>query len=251
VNWTARRARPTVPPDFLAADEELAGTLDALDDGTNYASWIAELVAPYLGDEVLEVGAGHGTITERIAGPGRRVVATDLSERCVDVLRERFAAASNVEVRLGPIEAAAPGGPYDSAVLINVLEHIPDDQQALTQLSDLLKPGGRLVLWVPAFDFLYSEFDRKIGHYRRYRIPQLRPKLAGAGFEVNDIRYVNTVGAIGWLMIARLLRRDPVAGGAAKLFDKFFVPVLRVVERHFRPPFGQSVFVAAVRLPHP
>ena len=251
MNLTARRARPTETVGFLAADEELAGTLDALDDGTNYAAWIAELVAPYLGDEVLEVGAGHGTITERMAAPGRRVVATDLSERCVHVLQERFRGASNVEVVLGPIEAAVPDGPYDTAVLINVLEHIPDDQQALLQLSDLLKPGGRLVLWVPAFDFLYSEFDRKIGHYRRYRIPQLRPKLAEAGFEVRDIRYVNTVGALGWLMIARLLRRDPVAGGPARIFDKCFVPVLRVVERRLRPPFGQSVFVAAVRLPRP
>jgi SAM-dependent methyltransferase len=250
VNRTARRTRPSETAEFLAADEELAGTLDALDDGTNYASWIAEMVAPYLGDRVLEIGAGHGTITERIAGPGRRVVATDLSERCVRLLRERFHDTPNVEVVLGPIEAATPDGPYDSAVLINVLEHIPDDQQALLELSSLLNPGGRLLLWVPAFDFLYSDFDRKIGHYRRYRIPQLKPKLAAAGFEVKDIRYVNTVGALGWLLIARLLRRDPVAGGPARVFDRFFVPVLREVERRIRPPFGQSVFVAAVRSPH-
>lgn len=236
---------------FHEADQELAGTLKVLDDGTNYASWIAELVEPNIGDYVLEVGAGHGTITERMVRPGRRVVATDLSERCISILRERFQDGGSVVVVAGSVEAAAQEGPFDSAVLINVLEHIPDDEEALKEVSSVLEPGGRLVLWVPAFPFLYSGFDRKIGHHRRYRIRSLRVKLENAGFEVRDVRYVNAVGALGWLMIARVLRRDPVAGGPAALFDRYIVPALKLVERRLRPPFGQSVFVAAVRRPHP
>jgi SAM-dependent methyltransferase len=230
-----------------AADIELADTLEALEGTENYTSWILGLAEPHLGPKVLEVGAGHGTITARLATSGRHVVATDLSERCVDILQDRFAGEPDVEILAGSIDVAAASGPYDTAVLINVLEHIEDDREALRQLERLLKPGGRLVLWVPAFDLLYSEFDRKIGHYRRYRLREIRDKLSDAGLEPGDVRYVNPVGAVGWFVIARVLGRDPVSGRLTTLFDRYFVPLLKLLERHVRPPFGQSVFAVGVR----
>src|SRR6202042_1631471 len=117
------------------------------------------------------------------------VLATDLSERCVKVLEDRFSDVPAVEIVSGSIDAGAQRGPFATAVLINVLEHIEDDEGALKQLAGLLEPGGRLVLWVPAFEFLYSDFDRRIGHHRRYRLPELRDRISRAGLEVLDIRY--------------------------------------------------------------
>jgi len=248
VVWTERGRKPV--SEFSTADVQLADTLETLEDKTNYTAWIFELVAPYLGARVLEVGAGHGTITARLAQEGRQVVATDLSARCVRILEEKFAAEPNVEILTGSIDVAAAGGPYDTAVLVNVLEHIEDDQQALHQLASLLAPGGRLILWVPAFNFLYSDFDRKIGHFRRYRIRDLRQKLSQAGLEANDVRYVNPIGAAGWFLLARVLRRDPVSGRPVDLLDRYLVPVLKVLDRHVRPPFGQSLFVASARSAH-
>ncbi len=232
---------------FSVADVQLADTLEFLDDTVSYTSWIFDLVEPYLGPTVLEVGAGHGTFTERLARDDRTVVATDLSERCVKVLEDRFADVPAVEIVSGSVDAVAGRGPFATAVLINVLEHIEDDEEALRHLVELLEPGGRLVLWVPAFELLYSDFDRRIGHHRRYRLPGLRDRISRAGLEVLDIRYINPVGAIGWFVIARLLGRDPVGGVPAKLFHRFLLPVLRAVERRVRPPFGQSIFVAAIR----
>jgi SAM-dependent methyltransferase len=234
-------------PDASAADVELADTLETLEDTENYTSWILELVEPHLGSKLLEVGAGHGTITGHLADGGRQVTATDVSERCVGILQDRFAGQPNVRVLVGSIEVAGAGATYDTAVLINVLEHIEDDRQALHQLVGLLEPGGRLVLWLPAFDFLYSEFDRKIGHYRRYRVGDIRQKLSEAGLQPTDIRYVNPVGAVGWFVIAKVLRRDPVSGPLTRLFDRCLVPLLKLVENHVRPPFGQSVFAVGVR----
>jgi SAM-dependent methyltransferase len=234
--------------DFSAADAELASTLDNLDDADNYAGWIFELIEPYLGDEVLEVGAGHGTFTEMLARRAKRVVASDISERCVGRLRDRFSDEESVEILHGSIDSAAAYGPFDSVILINVLEHIEDDDGALRELvGSLLKPAGRTVLWVPAFPFLFSDFDRRIGHYRRYSVPGLRKQLADAGYEVQDIRYVNTVGAVAWLVLARFLRRTPTTGTPVKIFDKYFVPVLKLTERRWRPPFGQSVLAVAAR----
>lgn len=240
------RKRARVLTDFSAADEELAPTLDNLDGARNYADWIFELIEPHLGDEVLEVGAGHGTFTEMLARKAKRVVASDLSERCAAKLRERFPGDEHVEVLHGSIDSAATCGPFDSVVLINVLEHIEDDDGALRDARSLLKRGGRIVLWVPAFSFLYSDFDRRIGHHRRYDRTGLRTQLADAGYEVRAVSYVNPVGAVAWLVLARFLRRTPTNGGPVRIFDKYFVPVLKRLERRWSPSFGQSVLAVAV-----
>lgn len=235
------------PAEFGESDAELAETLESLDDAVNYAAWIAELVQPHVGSELLEVGAGHGTFTEIFARTSNRLVATEISERCVRVLRDRFGRDDSVEIVHGTIDAVGAREPFDSAVLINVLEHIEDDEAALVHLREVLKPGGRLVLWVPAFSSLYSEYDRRIGHYRRYRKRSLEARLQRAGFTVLDIRYVNAVGAVAWLVMARWLRRTPTVGTPVKIFDRWMIPVLRAVERRISVPFGQSVFVAAAR----
>jgi SAM-dependent methyltransferase len=229
-----------------AADAELAETLDNLDGADNYAAWIFEQVEPHLGDEVLEVGAGHGTFTGLLSARSARVAATDVSERCVGILRTRFADDPRVAVLQGTAADAAELPPFDSAVLINVLEHIADDDGALRELSATLKPGGRLILWVPAFALLYSDFDRKIGHYRRYRKAGLAEKLSGAGYDVAELRYVNLVGALAWLVVARMLHRAPTGGLSVKIYDSYFVPVLKRLERRWGAPFGQSVFAVAV-----
>ncbi len=230
-----------------AADAELESTLDNLDDAGNYAGWIFEQVEPHLGDEVLEVGAGHGTFTDLLRARSAKVVATDVSQRCADSLRTRFADDPRVTVLQGSVAAATEFSPYDSAVLINVLEHIEDDDGALRELSATLKPGGHLILWVPAFAFLYSDFDRKIGHYRRYRMAGLKARLSGTGYDVTHIRYVNSVGALAWLVVARLLGRAPTGGRSVKIYDFLFVPLLKRVERRWGTPFGQSLFAVAER----
>jgi SAM-dependent methyltransferase len=193
----------------------------------------------------LEVGAGHGTFTEILSARSARVVATDVSQRCADVLRERFADDERVTVVHGGAEAAAGLPPFDSAVLINVLEHIQDDDGALRELAATLKPGGRLILWVPAFRFLYSDFDAKIGHYRRYRKAELAAQLSRAGYDVAEIRYLNSVGALAWLVVARLMRRTPTGQASVKIYDSYFVPVLKRLEGRRGVPFGASVFAVA------
>ncbi|MGH9054802.1 MAG: class I SAM-dependent methyltransferase [Acidimicrobiales bacterium] len=240
---------PAQPPagtaDFAAADAELAGTLESLDGAGNYGAWIFDLIRPHLGTSVLEIGAGHGTFTGKLS-EGRRVLATDLSGRCAQVLRERFASDPNVEVRLGDLSACAGAGQFDTAVLVNVLEHIDDDRAALDQLRSLLRPGsGRLVLWVPALQALYSGFDRKIGHHRRYDDTGLRHLLDAAGFDVVEVRYVNVLGAIAWWVFAVRMGRNPTGEGPVRLFDRIAVPAARRIESRFRAPFGQSLFAVA------
>ena len=242
-----KSARQTIeegPSAFSDADRELAATLDNLDDAHNYRQWIFDMIEPALGARVLEAGAGHGTFTELLAN-GHAVTATDFSERCVGELRERFAERPEVTVLQCDLVGSAAGGPYDTAVLINVLEHIEDDAGALRELAAQLVAGGQLALWVPAHMQLYSDFDRSIGHYRRYTREGLRQRLLDAGFIVDEIRYVNLVGAFAWWVVARQLHRAPTGKMGVTVFDRYFIPVLRRLEGGREMPAGQSVLALA------
>ncbi len=234
------------PAAFDEADEELVETLHSLDGSVHYTDWIFSMMEPHLGKRVLEVGAGHGTFTQRLL-PGREVTATELSPRSLSVLRERFRSTPEVEVSDVRIEDAAALGEFDSAVLVNVLEHIDDDTAALRHLAAALKPGGRVVLFVPAFEALYSDFDRRVGHHRRYRKAQLEAAVEAAGLAVVETRYVNSVGALAWWVLAKQLGRTPTRRGLVLVYDRSVVPVLRRLEAAWRPPFGQSLFCVAAR----
>jgi SAM-dependent methyltransferase len=208
-----------------------------------YRQWEYELVEPFLGRSVLEVGSGMGYFAEKLAEGGfDRLVLSDADKQCREQLRERYADRSDINVA----EVALPGhvdigDPVDAVVAMNVLEHIEDDAQALRDLAAVVTPGGRIVLWVPAYMQLYGDFDRKVGHFRRYTPATLRAALERSGLRVRLIRAVNFLGGIAWWLAVR-------RGGAGHpdprlvwLYDNIIVPTSRTIEKVVHPPFGQSI----------
>ncbi|MDQ6648577.1 MAG: class I SAM-dependent methyltransferase [Actinomycetota bacterium] len=209
----------------------------------NYIGWLASLAEPYLGDQPLEIGAGMGDYAEVWAGRDRVITVSEADAGRLAVLRERFAGRPDVLVR--ELEVPITDQAEHSAVVAyNVLEHIEDDVAALRSFAGLVRPGGHVILIVPAFMIAMSAFDREIGHHRRYRAKPLAAAIRAAGLQPVVTRYVNPVGLVGWIVLMRLLgkRTDdtPVA-----FFDRYVVPVLRRIETRVRPPFGQSVFAVA------
>ncbi len=225
-------------------DATLTSTLDTLDDAVNYLAWIVSLIAPSLRAPILEVGAGHGTFTESFAQHGS-VRSVEPGRHASSVLATRFADDERVSVTSGFVSDVPVEEVFGTAVMINVLEHIEDDLGSLVELHERLESGGHLAIWVPAFEFLYSDFDRKLGHHRRYRRNGLRSIVRDAGFDVLDCSYVNLPGWFSWLIVTRLLRQEPTAGPLVKIFDRFVVPVVRRIESRFTPPFGQSILLIA------
>ena len=176
-------------------------------------------------------------------GPHATVDASDVAHTSPT----RKARADGVTVVQAGVDEVPALGRFDTVVLVNVLEHIPDDATAVKVLAEALVPGGHLLLYVPAFDELYSEFDRRIGHHRRYRREELEARVAAAGLEVVDARYVNLVGAVAWWVLARQLRQTPTKRWSAMTFDRVAVPVVSRLERRWPPPFGQSILCVARR----
>jgi SAM-dependent methyltransferase len=244
-----RAARRRTPVDMSDADTELATVLDSIDDAEQYADWISSLITPHAGGDILEVGSGHGVLTAHLAQRGH-VTATDPSPRAVGLLRDRFDGHPQVKVIEADAETAAGGATFDTIVMVNVLEHIPHDVTALRTLADALRPGGKIVVYVPAFNLLYSRFDRTIGHHRRYRRKTLALACKRAGLEVIENRYVNSLGFFAWLLYARGLRRVPTRSWSTKLYDRAAVPWLRKLEDGREIPIGQSVFCVATKTVH-
>jgi SAM-dependent methyltransferase len=210
----------------------------------NYNGWLLERGRPFLGRRVLDVGAGIGTFTERLAPLCELVVAVEADPEFARILERRFVGHANVQVVDSDAERSLPCGPYDAIVCFNVLEHIRDDEEAMARFRSRLAPGGALLLLVPAHPQLYGATDRMLGHERRYRKDELRSRLEQAGFSVGVLRHVNPVGAVGWLVSARLLRRRDIPQASLALFDRA-VPLLRHLDR-LRLPIGLSLWAVAV-----
>jgi 2-polyprenyl-3-methyl-5-hydroxy-6-metoxy-1,4-benzoquinol methylase len=221
--------------------------LEDLRGARHYRRWLVGLVSPYLGDSPIEVGSGIGDYAAELA-PGRTAyTATEPDPHRLAVLADRFAGDPVVRVRqLGlPTDQT---GEHSAVVMLNVLEHIEDHVAALRSAAALVRPGGAVVVYVPAFNGAMSRFDRLIGHHRRYNRRTLREALTAAGLRVERLRYVNSVGLISWFLLMRVCRMIPRDTLALRCYDATVIRSVAWVERFVRPPFGQSV-LAIARVP--
>lgn len=216
------------------------------DEARNYRKYEYETVAPYVGRSLLEIGSGLGHFSEQFAGRLDYLVVSDNDPYCVGELRKRYEGNDDVEV----IDLELPAEVeirkrVDTVVMMNVLEHIKDDAQALRDLAAVTLPGGRIVIWVPGYMQLYGDFDRKVGHVTRYTPATLEASVRAAGLVPEVLKPINFLGGIAWWFAVR-------RGGAGypdprlvKIYDRTVVPLTRGIERLVRPPFGQTVFCVA------
>lgn len=231
----------------------LGRVLEVLEGAHHYRDWIFSLAAPYLGERVLEVGAGSGTMFSCILDR-ERAVAIEIDAELVQVLLDRFGQRPNVHVIHGNLTGSATAEAVrdlqvDSAMTFNVLEHIEDDGAALESIASVLNPGDTLAVLVPAFPGIYGAMDRGVGHVRRYRKKDLVVKMEDAGFSVLRAYYVNFPGYFAWFVNGRVLRADAPAGGSrmVSLYDSTVIPLAKRLEAMVRPPCGQSLFAVASR----
>ena len=166
--WTMFRCALT---DDRESSDPLHATLHRMAALDRYNSFLFDQIRSAVGKTVLEVGAGTGTMTQLLRDRDE-VLATDIDPRYIQLLERRFLDYENVDACLYDLSKPPPeevaGRTFDTILCLNVLEHVEDDRGALGRLHDLLRPGGNLILLVPAHGALYGEIDQAIGHYRRY-----------------------------------------------------------------------------------
>jgi SAM-dependent methyltransferase len=227
-----------------AEDLERLGTAD------RFFSWVLAEFEPYLHGRVLEVGAGIGTITRRLveSDPDLEIVALEPAANVFEDLASYAALEARVNAHRGTLREhlTAEGERFDAVIYLNVLEHIEQDAQELRLAATVLRPGGTLLVFGPALEWLYGELDYKAGHYRRYSVARLRRLVREAGFEVVSLRYFDVLGVLPYLVAYRLLRRPAISGSTMWGYDRLLVPVSQLLQRVVRrPPLGKNVILVA------
>jgi SAM-dependent methyltransferase len=244
-------------PDSDLADlpnEDSVGyeTLRRMASVSHYNQWIYEELAPFAGERLLEVGCGIGNMTAYFLDR-ELLVAIDRLRASVLLTQRRYQRNENVHVQLGDIsDPELPGRlasyAFDTVLCINVLEHIEDDVAALQHMWQVLQPGGRLLLLVPAGRYMYGSLDRALGHFRRYDRPQLQQAVEKAGFQPLQLRYMNLAGIPGWWLNSRLLKRELLPEDQLRWFNRlapFFIRSERWLRRLWDAPLGQSLICIA------
>lgn len=229
-------------------DSEPSGflSLDRMAALKNYNRWILDRFDGFIGKRVLEVGSGTGNMTRLLYGR-ELIVATDVESAYLHILQNRFRRLPTIRVEKLDLESEdwkqLNEYRFDTVVMLNVLEHIENDRIALEHLRELLIPGGRLLVFVPADQALFGTLDEQVGHFRRYTKDSLRDALHATGFEIRQLDYHNVFGRIGWWLNGRVLKRRHIPAGQSRVFD-WLVPLLRRVEPR-QPKKGLSIVAVA------
>ncbi len=214
-----------------------------------YCRWIYDQIAPYVGSRILDVGCAIGNITQYYVDR-EIVVGVDVVPEGLAVARDRFA-GRNFETYHMDVSSPAllqfRERNLDTAVCLNVLEHVEDDVHALRNMRDTLLPGGRICLLVPVNKWLFGPMDAIDHHFRRYTRAEMNAKIAEAGLIVEHQNYFNLLGIGAWWFQNRIVRKSMAAPAQYGLFD-VLVPLLSRIERVVPPPAGLSL-VTICRVP--
>ncbi|MFN2442811.1 MAG: glycosyltransferase [Thermoanaerobaculia bacterium] len=230
--------------DDPASEPHTYTTLRRMERLLNYNRWIWDRVKDHVGERVLEIGAGTGSLTRFLYGR-ELVVATEKEKPYLDRLTNAFRRRPGVEIQTLDLDLETDLSRlrerrFDTVTLVNVLEHIDDDEGALRKVASVLSPGGTVIVYVPAGSSLFGPLDHGVGHKRRYDRPQLETMLDAAGFDLLDSGWQNRAGKFGWWLNSSILRRKELPPAQSRMFDRF-VPLFRRLEGK-RPGSGLSLY---------
>jgi SAM-dependent methyltransferase len=226
--------------------------LEIVSQNSRFNNWIYKEILPGLKGDILEVGSGIGTFSQKILRDVQHshITLTDISLPYIKKLEERFSKsnsnnANNISTYKLDLNCKADYEEigyekFDSIIAINVLEHVEDDIFALQELYKMLKSEGILIILVPCHKFLYNVIDTNVGHVRRYTKKDLEFKIRKTRFSIERMFYFNILGIIGWYINGNIAKNPKINSSASKLFDRI-VPLLKYVEAMTGKKIGLSI----------
>ncbi|MCP5114715.1 MAG: class I SAM-dependent methyltransferase, partial [bacterium] len=219
--------------------------LEAFTNAPRFNRWMADTIRPFLGERVLEIGAGIGNLSRHLAPRRKAYIASDIDTEHLARIRSRLQHRPNLEVRLcdlsKPEDFEALAESLNSVVCLNVVEHIEDDLAALRHLHSALRPGGRAVVLVPQGQGIYGTLDEALGHFRRYSKDELQRKMEQCGFRVDRVLEFNRISRPGWYITGKILRKRTISPAQLWLFDHL-VWLWRRLDKHL--PWNPTSIIA-------
>lgn len=225
-------------------------TLDHISGADRFNRWMYETIKPFCRGRILEIGGGIGNISQCFLDDGEELVVTELQQEYCEMIKSRLGHHPNLKSVI-TMDIVDPEfdlkysdllASFDTVFALNVVEHIADHQKALANCKKLLKPGGQLIILVPAFQSIFNHFDTALGHFRRYTAKSLQPVFEANHIPVIYTRYFNLIGIAGWWLSGSLLRKKVIPEGQMKLYN-FFVPLFRIIDKMTSKWLGLSVIM--------
>ena len=236
--------------DLYHEDEYGSHILTVLDRARRFNLWMGETLRPYVGDRVLEIGAGIGNLTNQFI-PRDLYVASDINPHYLHYLRSY--SFGKPYLRVMEIDAGNSRHfcgleqQFDTVLMLNVLEHVPDELKALHHLWSALEPGGRAIILVPQHPALYGTLDAALEHRERYTEAGLRRALTAAGFRIETVFDFNRFSVPGWWLNGKILQRKKFSRVQLKIIDTL-LPLLKRLDRML-PWSGLSLIGIGVKEP--
>lgn len=220
--------------------------LELFAEATNWKKYLARRIQPYLGKTVLEVGAGNGVNTERLSSSLHDILAWTALEpdrNLANLIRERnikLANGSDVGVVEGTIDSVPKDPAFDSILYIDVLEHIEHDHEEIKKAVNRLAPRGTLIILCPAHSYLFSEFDKALGHFRRYDDVSLSSVIPSE-MKCIELKYLDSVGMLASLANKIFLKQSVPTEKQIYLWDKVFVRTSYLLDPLLCYSLGKSI----------
>ena len=229
-------------------------TLEAFAHAERFNRWMFDAIATHCSGKILEIGSGIGNLSIHLLEKAESLTVSDMNKNYCSVLQQRLGHSKQVE-GVYQLDLSVTDfedqyefllGQFDTVVALNVIEHINDDGAAIRNCKKLLNENGRLVILVPAFQWLYNSLDRELKHFRRYSKKTLSVAVSGQGFGISFLRYFNSPGIPGWWLSGSLMRRKIISRFQLTVYNTL-VPLFRLFDRLTSRVAGLSLIIVAVK----
>lgn len=228
----------------MSAYDYPGGELALFAHARHWKRYFSRLLLPHLHGDVIEVGAGLGESTPFLQSDRvRSWLCLEPDASLAQALVARCASnpsAIRTRVQHGTLADLEPVPLADVILYIDVLEHIEDDRAELLRAATRLRPGGALIVLAPAHMALYSQFDRAIGHFRRYNRRMLRAVVPPAFVELR-LFYLDTLGMLPPLLNRWCFRKAVPSLQDVRRWDCLLVPLSQRIDPLLRFSCGRSI----------